>query len=315
MLESMTYEEAVSAIQSDIQSEETPETSTEELKQADNTEVPPDIEGASSTPEDSDVPTWSLNINDLPEEVKPFAKSVQADYTRKTQALAELRKQYDGFGDPEDVAQAVALARAFQADPIGTLKQVETGLREMGLVLANTDTEPPKQQPDPVLAKLRETYEEDDPLYQLALQLNSGLKDLQSEREQFQKERQDAEKARTQREQEEYFSKAEIGIRSAHQDWTDDDISNVYDIVLATGGDMEEAAKRYDEIGTRFLTRYLSRKTGLPKGSSALPASGPGQAQVETPKTFSEATKRAKEELEALTNLGEFNISDFLADD
>lgn len=313
----MSFEDAVAAIEADVNANPNPE-------------VVPDITGAetvvtdqadtSSSDVNSGVPadtadstesSWNIDINTLPDDIKPFAKSLQGDYTRKTQQLADMRKQYESYGDPESVAQAVALAQAFQSDPVGTLKKVEEGLREMGMYgeapKPVTSTQP-ETLDDPILSKLAQEYGEDDPLFQLAKKTQSTLVELQKEKGELFSMQQEAERERAVRDREELLAKQELGIRQIHQDWDDEDIDAVYDLTIALGGDMEEAAKRYDYVLNRNLVRYLAKKSGQPTGTSAVGSSGTGTQVQESAKTFSEATKNAREELEALINSGDFSF-------
>ena len=313
----MTLDEAKEAIQADVDRQDAATNEGMPVQkiaqdQAVQAESKLDVdEGTTGTSTDSDIPEWNLDINALPDEVKPFAKSVQGDYTRKSQELAEMRKQYEHFGDPDDVAQAVALARAFQSDPVATLHKIESGLRDMGVYTEPASSATPTQQvvdEDPVMAKLAQEYGKDDPLFQLAQNMHSELKNIQEERSVFTREKSQAEQARIEREYEEYLGRTEIAVRHEHPEWNDEDLNDVYDLVMVSGGDMLEASKKYEDISNRAVVKYLQRKTNLPTGAGGVPASGPGTQGLEAAKTTTEATRLAKEELESLINLGEFNF-------
>lgn len=278
-------------------------------------ETPSDVEGttadaADSAPQDE---AWNLDINSLPDDIKPFAKSLQADYTRKTQALAEERRLYEGFGDAESVQQAISLAQALQSDPAGTLANLERGLQEMGLLEAAAPQpqgiqEAPQSTGDPLFDQLRETYGDGDPLVQLAQTMHSELADLKADRQSFREQLAAQEQARAEQQQEEYFRNTEQALRSNHSDWDDEDIDAIYDLVFSTGGDLNEAAERYDAMISRGITRYLQRKGGLPAGASTVPASGPGQPDAERAVNLQQATDLAKAEIEALINQGELDF-------
>lgn len=313
--ERMTWDQAANEIRASAAEQESAVTEPEVQEPVVIPELEQEVSGTpeenTSDSQDEVVPDWNLDINALPEDLQPFAKSLQGDYTRKTQVVAELRKQYEGLGDVDSVAQAVTLARAFQADPVGTLHKVEEGMREMGLLETQANIQQaPQETPvkDPVLEKLEQEYGSNDPLFQLASNLHSELKDFQAERQAFKAERLEAEKARAEREQEEYFLRTENVLRTDHKDWEDQDFDAIYDIVIATGGDLSEAAKRYEDIGNRFLTRYITKKTNLPTASGGLPATGPGHTPTVTAKTLAEGAKNAKEELELLIASGDFSL-------
>lgn len=65
-------------------------------------------------------------------------RMMQADYTRKTQALAAERKEIDALktkyaGDIDLVDPALGLWKSLQRDPIGTLKQMEAHYESQGI--------------------------------------------------------------------------------------------------------------------------------------------------------------------------------------
>jgi len=311
--DTMTREEAVAAIQADVDSQSDPD---QVVDASTPVNTPPDPTPTEDAPPDEDA--WNIDVNSLPDDLKPFARSLQGDYTRKTQQIAELRKQYDEFGDPDSVAQAVALARAFQSDPVGTLRNVEDGLKEMGLLEQATPQPTPSATPpdddDPVLAKLAQEYGADEPLFQLVKDMHSSLKEIKSEHKTWEEKQREQEQARLEREQEEYFARSETSLRQTHDSWDDEDFDAVYDLVLSTGGDMDEAAKRYQSITDRAITRYLQRKGALPTGTGGLPGTGLGTQPIESAKNFKEATERAKADLEALAAAGDFDLAGLRGD-
>jgi hypothetical protein len=121
-----------------------------------------DISGAvealqSELPESTDAPTsldesfvedqpagdvesfTGFNPNDLPEDLQSVYRSMQGDYTRKTQEIAELRRnyeQYDAFSesgvDPNYALQAADFYRKLDTDPQFAKQVVDNIQRNLG---------------------------------------------------------------------------------------------------------------------------------------------------------------------------------------
>ena len=60
--------------------------------------------GADQAPSEQSVDLGTVDIESLPAEIRDFARSLQGDYTRKTQTLAEQRKQVDALTQALDAA-------------------------------------------------------------------------------------------------------------------------------------------------------------------------------------------------------------------
>jgi hypothetical protein len=77
--------------------EETVTSSQEPTAETDDQMI--ENEGQAKEPQPTDEETFSKSFdpNKLPEELKPIYKSMQADYTRKTQELARMRREYEQY--------------------------------------------------------------------------------------------------------------------------------------------------------------------------------------------------------------------------
>ena len=80
-----------------------------------------------------------FNPNDLPEDLQSVYRSMQGDYTRKTQEIAELRRnyeQYDAFSesgvDPNYALQAADFYRKLDTDPKFAKQVVDNIQRNLG---------------------------------------------------------------------------------------------------------------------------------------------------------------------------------------
>jgi len=86
------------------------------------TEAPTEEATDVSSLEESEESFTSLNPDDIPEALKPMAKSLQADYTKKRQAeserVSELEKKLDGLSEAQDKVKEVndLIARANAGD-------------------------------------------------------------------------------------------------------------------------------------------------------------------------------------------------------
>jgi hypothetical protein len=214
-----------------------------------------------------------FNPDELPDELKPGWKQLQAEWTRKTQALAEERRQYEGI-DPEEARQALALYGALK-DPdylVQFYGELKTALEAQGLTPREAEAEAARQieeastdpHEDP-LAKLGED-EELAPIAREFKTLREELKALKAERESERLERDEQEAqlklASEMLEQEQYlrenkFSQADINRCHELSPWYD--------------GDLVEAAKALVSIKNEAIEEYLAQKGAVPTGATPVP--------------------------------------------
>lgn len=272
---------------------------------------------SASTPQGDAVPAegttsaedafTNVDPSALPPELQPIYKSLQADYTRKTQSLAEQRKQYESFGDPERVAQAVAFVDQLQ-NPL-YLKQFHGELSEylqsMGMSPAQANAEASQQiadaqQANAVVADPLADYESVPELAPFA----QHVKTLEQRLASFEA----AQSERMRAEQEERLHLAMVGeiqrqesaIRTANPSYTQDDIDAIYEIGAFYDGNLLRAQERYEEVIGKRLTSYLANKAAAAQAPPVSGASVIATPQPDTPLSLNQAHELALERLRAI---------------
>ena len=216
----------------------------------------------------------------LPDDLQAVYKSMQADYTRKTQELSEIRGGYTAFSesgvDPSEALNVVNLWQQMQTDPeVGA--QVIAALQERFQENGQTQSEPST-------TTSNTNYEGLSP--EIAGEL-SAMRDF---REQYVAE-QDQARLVSELEGEEQQ------IRVANPQYSDDDVEAIYSLAYSTGGDLNAAATQYHGIQQRLLGGYLTSKqapfgvTPAPPGGSSAP-----------PRAFANLDEAHKAAMEAIRN-------------
>lgn len=197
--------------------------------------------------------------NALPDDLQAVYKSMQADYTRKTQDLASLR-QYSSLADmgvnPNEAVQMVSFFQELQNDPQRAVEYLSSMQPQV------------EQVPDNQFVgedASTSGYEGLPP--EIANEL-SAMRDF---REQYFQEQQQAE----------IMAGLEVDeqqIRVANPHYSDEDVESIYSLAYATGGDLRAAADQYHGIQQRLLGNYLAAKqapmgaTPVASGASTIPA-------------------------------------------
>jgi hypothetical protein len=242
-------------------------------------------EAVGESGEDNQFETESFTGFDpslLPEDMQLVYKSMQADYTRKTQEIAELRR---GFGtlseqgvDPDVALQAVGFVQALNEDPEFAL-QIAEQIRQ------NAGT------PDVSQPTVDTTSENNNSYEGLPPQLAAELEEMRAFREnmlEFQ----------AQQESLEELEAMENTIKTSNPHFTDEDMEVVYSLAYAHDGDLMAAAEQYQVMQQRMLGSYLQSKK-VPHGATPAPTT---PSSMPTPgfKNLEDAHKAA---LEAVRNI------------
>jgi hypothetical protein len=204
-----------------------------------------------------------INPDLLPDELKPLAKQFEAAYTRKTQTLAEQRKELEALGSAEELKQAADFYKSLQdpeylRDFYGELGNV---VKELGLIeepAAPEDVAPPAPpELSPEMARIAET----DPELAPFLQEFNAMKSRLDSFEASQTEREQAmEQERLMMSQAQEIDRMVQVVREEHPEYTDDDWSAIYDRAVAFDGDVLTAAEKFQSDRDRIIQDYLSRK-------------------------------------------------------
>ena len=260
-----------------------------------------DIEGATDalfTEDDSsnDNPTSStpvqeqaiedsftgLDPSNLPDDLQAAYKSMQADYTRKTQEIAEQRKLYEQFSeygiDPNYALEAVGFIQRLDSDPSFAM--------EVARHLA-PQSEYPMTAQQPMQGDTfnnTEGYENLPPAIQEELQAMRGF-------------REEMWAAQEQAQMMSELEYEENSIRSQFPHYNDTDIENIYNLAFSTDGDLLAAQEIYHQMEQGMLNKYLQSKN-VPMGATSpngMPASTP-------PSSFSSVDEAHKAAMEMVRN-------------
>ena len=229
-----------------------------------------------------------FNPSDLPEDLQSVYRSMQGDYTRKTQEIAELRRnyeQYDAFSesgvDPNYALQAADFYRKLDTDPQFAQQVVDNIQRNLGNVGVEQQSIGDAPYNDSVNS---EGYDSLPPVLQQEL---AEMREFRSDML-FQQEQAETIAGLEYVEQE---------IRLANPHYTDDDLSSIYDLAYSTDGDLSAAADAYHSIQQRVMSGYLQSKQ-VPMGAQSIPT-GPSSIP---PRQFSSLDDAHKAAMEAVRN-------------
>jgi hypothetical protein len=248
---------------------------------------------APKTPEPAPVAdtfSESVNPDTLPPELQQVYKQLQADYTRKTQEVAAQRAQFEQYGDPTTVSQAVELYQALQ-DP-ATLTQFHAdltqALEQQGLTPVQASAEaaatleqaatPPQGALSDQLAKLATEYPDLAPLLEQTSSVQARLDAFEAERT-----------ARQESEQLAYqqmalageLQRQEMVIMQSNPHYVQGDVDAIYELSAFFDGNLLQAQQRYEQIGQSLVDRYLSTKSA-PSGVTPAPGTELASTQPAT---------------------------------
>ena len=216
--------------------------------------------------------------NTLPEDLQTVYRSMQADYTRKTQEIADLRRYNESLSelgvDPNQAINIVDFFRQLENDPQIANEFVSRvqSYWEQPQVDSNGSFEAPIDQ----------SYEG------LPQELAQELQAMREFRQEMM----------VQQQQSEIMAELEVEeqqIRLSNPHYSDEDIEAIYSLAYATEGDLQAAAQQYHAIQQRLLGGYLQSKQ-VPPGATPLP-SGPVSTPGREFGNLDEAHAAAKEAL------------------
>ena len=227
-----------------------------------------------------------FNPADLPEDLQSVYRSMQGDYTRKTQELAELRRNYEGYDafsssgvDPDYALQAADFYRKLDTDPQFAQQVVDNIQRNLG----NFGVEQQDMIGDA-------PYDNGEGYDSLPPMLQQELSEMREFRNDMLFQQEQAETIAG-------YEYVEQGIRLANPHYTDDDLSSIYSLAYSTDGDLEAAAEQYHGIQQRVMSGYLQSKQA-PMGVQPVPT-GPSSVP---PRQFSSLDDAHKAAMEAVRN-------------
>lgn len=213
----------------------------------------------------------------LPEDMQAVYKSMQADYTRKTQEVAEIRRSYEAFTeagvDPNTALQAVGFLNELNSNPEYALQLAQEIQENYGA---------PQTEQTVVEDTSNSNYEGIPP--ELVAEL-SEMRAFRDEMTQNQQQQQVLEE----------LEGVEKGIRATNPHYTDEDIDSIYSLAYAYQGDLVAASQAYHAMQQRLLGNYLTTKA-VPHGATPTPG-GPASVPNREFASLDEAHKAAMESL------------------
>lgn len=249
-----------------------PEATPVEASAVENTsaETAPVEQGTTAQPDShTDIDLSALS----PEYQAAFEKlraegMMRADYTQKTQALAEERRQLEALGDFAALQEARQLAATLQSDPQAFYKRLGDHL---GVQATATDD-----------------YEEEPTGFQIPPELQRELDETRQWRSQMQEQQRLAEAA-------EAFNNNLNQIREGHPEYKERDLDRVSAFGFATGGNLVAANDLYQEMRREIISEFIASKEAVPT-SVTVPAGGATHAEVPRQvSSWDEAKKIARE--------------------
>lgn len=226
--------------------------------------------------------TEKFDPNTLPEELLPAYRSMQADYTRKTQSIAETKRQLEQYGDVDIETAAQLMQRVSTPEGLAAFTTEATQwLQAQGYSAQEAQ--------DAVFEQVQQTVENDPfsgldalvnddpdlaPLAQAVKALQAEVQSVRTEQQSnFEAERQKTETMQVLGE----LQRMENFIRAENPQYSDSDVENIYELAAFYDGNLIEAQQRYEAQFADRLGRYLSSK-GTPVGVQ--PVGTPGGPPV-----------------------------------
>lgn len=224
-------------------------------------QTPVNTPDAGTTPEvattETPALTWdSIDLSVLDPTTAQFVKEHglrHSDYTRKTQELADQRKQFEQFGDVETVTQAMEFVQNLQ-DP-DFLRQLNADITaHLG------GTNPPDGQPQ---ASTPESMTSPglDPAIQSRLDRFDEYLAMEEHKTQ---------QAELQNQLQTKLQTAEDAIKADNPTYTQDDIDKIYSLVPAHNYDLFAAREQYEEMRNYFTTALVGNKGTFPNAANSV---------------------------------------------
>lgn len=240
------------------------------------TATPEEGQEAEGTTEAAAEDTFArLDPNSLPNEVRPYYDSMLADYRRKTQELAEQRRNYEAleqYGGAEVAAQALDWVASLQ-NPDNALalhRELTQALTAQGIPLGEAQAAAGAE-------VTRRAAEEDVDDFETVR--DPRVDELQGELEAMRQWR-----AEQEHKQMSVAMAAEYDRQEAQlvreNGYDDEQLEAIYNLSFATGGNLLAADRLYKGIQSQVLSGYLSQKESVPDSIAGVPATGAAQQPV-----------------------------------
>lgn len=239
----------------------TPEAPVAEPTNPQTPETPATPEGQATDEAVTDAPDsfTKLDPNALPEELQPYYKAMQADYTRKTQEASPWRSLGEELGvdSPDSIREAAELYSYLQ-DP----NNLYALYSSLGNVLGQASPPVPGQVPGQPATELPYGAEGTDDDF--AAMDNPAVAQLQSRLDQLQSYIQERDVAQQQEALQWQLlgemNRQEAAIQEQHPDWGEEEWNTLWNLSVASDGDLFAAAQHVEAAQNAAVTRLLNGK-------------------------------------------------------
>jgi uncharacterized protein (DUF3084 family) len=197
------------------------------------------------------------------ERIETAYRSMNGDYTRKTQELAEQRKAFEGL-DPHAAREAYEFVSALQSDRDFALqvhKELSGALESAGLTPVQAQAEATRQ----IVSATESELDPSDPVVR-------ELNELKQWRQQQDMELQRRDMIRE-------IERQDSAIRRSNPSYADEDMEVIYKLAASTSGDLFAAQEYFEKEKSRIVNSYQASKASVPTGTA--PVSG--SVNSETP--------------------------------
>jgi hypothetical protein len=264
-------EEAAQALAASVQADAEGRVAPEPSVTPDPAENQPSVPDATGSPDEQpeSFTDYQAAIDALPDESKAIVEArlaqMQGDYTRKTQEVAEQRREAE---------QAIQFVHELETNPNFALQvynEIADALEQSGWSPQEASNEARRQVEEAVDTGNQPIESEIDPNDPIVQELNE-LKSWRAEMEE----------AQLYQEMENEFDRMDVAVRQSNPDFSEEDMSHVYALSYATGGDLLAAADAYKAETERIVSSYLEQKAKVSSGTPAnLSPTGPAQQPPE----------------------------------
>lgn len=215
--------------------------------------APEGTEQSEAATDDAPDSFTGLDPNALPEELQPYYKSMQADYTRKLQQASPWRSLGEELGvdSPDSIREAVELYTFLQDE-----SNVRALAEQLNQAFGTGQAAAPQQAAteyeyeggyeeleNPQLAELRSQLEE----FKSTLQQRDAAAQEEAVRWQLMGE----------------MNRQEAVIKEQHPDWGDDEWNALWSLSVAFDGNLMEASNYLDAAANARVTRLLNGKAAV----------------------------------------------------
>jgi hypothetical protein len=241
-------------------------------------------------------------------ELEPFVKQLTATFTRKTQGVAEQRKELEALGSVEDLQQAAQLYQRM-SDPSNWPEihaRLTEALEEQGLTPAQASVEAARQmgaeQPSP------EELPDDPELQPFVKELQAQRAELAQLRAERNAEVQQAAAERERQSMINDLQAAETAIRQANDNYEQQDIDMVYKLGSFHEADLHKSQADLEEYVQGRIARYIASKQ-TPTSVAPAPAHAANSTTVPSnDRSLEDVAAESTEYLRGLVASGEVSL-------